>query len=385
MMRDWYIANVAGSKTIEQRIADTGGYTSGFDYLRIILSVLVLVNHSVQASYGFQAAFTKPEMIINLANMILPLFFALSGFLVSASLLRVSLPRFVGLRILRIFPALVVEVALSALILGPLLTQVDLSTYFGSTEFHSYFRNMVGDIHYYLPGVFENNPFPRMVNGPLWTVPYELECYIVLVALALLRIVKFWQLTLIALIVASGAQAYWDYSHGIPGSIYGRMLVMYFLGGVTIYGMRNFIPLRLDLFVFAFAVAFALIASSKFIYLSPIFIGYCTAWLGLLNVPKLKVIFTGDYSYGIYLYAFPIQQTVVYLSPPSLNEWYFNSIFSLIIVSIFAAFSWHCVEKPFGKLKRYLKSGNSGKRDAQLIGDADRLAKPTSDQSRSPI
>ena len=89
------------------------------------------------------------------------------------------------------------------------------------------------------------------------------------------------------------------------------------------------------------------------IYLLPFPVAYLTAYLGLQTPKKLPVIFTGDYSYGIYLYAFPIQQAVRYLMPGDQN-WYTNFLISLVFVSVFAAFSWHCIEKPMLTLKRYI-------------------------------
>src|ERR1700761_7226647 len=116
---------------------------------------------------------------------LLPMFFALSGFLVAGGHERSNtLITFFGLRIFRIMPALTVEVLLSALILGPLLTTVTRTDYFVNPEFWSYFLNVIGGIHYYLSGVFLANPV-TVVNGQLWTVRWELVCYIVLAVLAI--------------------------------------------------------------------------------------------------------------------------------------------------------------------------------------------------------
>ena len=119
--------------------------------------------------------------------MILALFFSLSGFLVTASLQRCkSLISFLGLRVLRIGPALAVETTLSAIIIGSIFTELPLAQYVADPKLHAYFLNIVGDIQYELPGVFLHNPMPDVVNAQLWTVPYELWCYVVLALLAVL-------------------------------------------------------------------------------------------------------------------------------------------------------------------------------------------------------
>jgi peptidoglycan/LPS O-acetylase OafA/YrhL len=62
----------------------------------------------------------------------------------------------------------------------------------------------------------------------------------------------------------------------------------------------------------------------------------------------------GDYSYGIYLYGFPVQQTVAYLFPAS-REWYLNALFSLPVIIALAALSWHIIERPSLSLKKVLQ------------------------------
>lgn len=176
---------------LQERLECSQSRPSGFDYMRIVLSLGVVLWHVQLICYGEGAVFGLWQKLLNpFAMMIVPMFFSLSGFLVSGSFERnKSLVTFMGLRVFRIMPALSVEVLLSALILGPLLTVLPLEAYYGSPVFHAYFWNLVGEIHYYLPGVFESNPV-RQVNGQLWTVPYELVCYVVLAGFAVLGIYK---------------------------------------------------------------------------------------------------------------------------------------------------------------------------------------------------
>lgn len=318
--------------------------------------------------------------------MILPMFFALSGFLVSSSLARVPTIRFVALRFLRIFPALAVEVFISALIIGPLLTTYTLYAYFSDEKFIVYFKNLYGNIQYLLPGVFLTNPFPEIVNGPLWTVPFELECYFVLTALALVGIFRSKLLLavavgLMAILVSVSVPSY----NPVASPIHGRMLVIYFLFGVLYFVFRDFIKLKVSLFVVFFVLSVIFVLNKSLVYLSPFTIAYCAVWIGLLNPNGIRL--PGDYSYGIYLYGCPVQQAIVYLLPRDMVHWYVLAPLSFAIVPVFAALSWHYVERPLLSLRGYVRGSSlsgtqqpSKQDDAQSAGDTpscpqqDRLA-----------
>jgi len=121
--------------------------------------------HSFSTSYGASAGdqiATGPFR--PLVCFLLPAFFALSGFLVAGSLVRNDLLSFGALRFLRIFPALIGEVVISALIIGPVFPILSLNQYFTNQTFYKYFLNVIGYIHYQLPGVFLGVPLNAMVN-----------------------------------------------------------------------------------------------------------------------------------------------------------------------------------------------------------------------------
>lgn len=359
--------------SIERRLDETAGVTSGWDYMRLSLAIGVMLAHSVTIAGG-KEAFLPINPYINkiFLSLLIPMFFCLSGFLVARSLNSVSLPVFVGLRFLRIFPALVVEVTLSALILGTILTKFDLLTYFTSGQFYEYFQNLIGIVKFQLPGVFHENPLPKIVNGSLWTVPFELQCYIALTLLAAIGIAKYWQAMLAALASMTAYNLWFDTAVQMK-AIDGRMLVLYFLAGVTFYLMRKLIPLSIAIFIACVALSSWLFLSPlfyefNFYYFAPIPVAYCTVYLGLLTPPKAPIIFSGDYSYGMYLYAFPIQQTVALaLAGTGWLTWYYDFGISLIIVSCFAAFSWFAIERPILRLKKLLLGGHLDIREREFV------------------
>src|ERR1700709_1388296 len=149
----------------------------GFTWLRLALALGIFTFHSVTITYGSAAAI--PPCLALLARLILPMFFALSGFLIASSLARsASLTQFILFRALRLLPALTVVVFVTMLLRGPLLTSDTAREYFTSREFISYLGNIAGRAQYGLPGVFSHNPRAGIINGSLWTIPVEVWCYL---------------------------------------------------------------------------------------------------------------------------------------------------------------------------------------------------------------
>ncbi len=138
------------------------------------------------------------------------------------------------------------------------------------------------------------------------------------------------------------------------GGMNGRVLVLCFFAGIVIYAYRSILP-----WSGAFAVVAAIIclllakAPGQFPILMPIFAAYLTTYLGMLDPKRSVVIDSGDYSYGLYLYAGPIQQTVAFYLGAGATMLQ-NFAISLPIGIVFALFSWWCVEKPFMKVRRFL-------------------------------
>src|ERR1700735_5709280 len=128
------------SVTIGSKLDETRGIGPGFDFLRIFLAVSVLATHSVLITQGNIHFFeSKPYTL--LYWVVLPLFFALSGFLITGSAMRLRLKDFLLNRGMRIVPALAVDICVAALIIGPIFTTLPLRQYFTRYEFYAYFAN----------------------------------------------------------------------------------------------------------------------------------------------------------------------------------------------------------------------------------------------------
>jgi peptidoglycan/LPS O-acetylase OafA/YrhL len=323
------------------------GFTAGFDYLRIGLALAVLVWHSDLLSTGsaalYRAAWSGPFRFLLAA--ILPMFFALSGFLVAGSLARTRLHQFVALRALRLIPALAVEVTLSALVLGAFFTTLPLRDYLTNRELGSYLGNIVGLMHFTLPGVFEHNPAARVVNSQLWTVPFELECYLSLVLLSLSTVLRdrraFVALVVLLSLVATAWALFLDPVSPIE-HIPGGALVVSFLAGVSLHLYRDTIPCSLALGVVAGVVAAVLLQLPNACYLASFPVAYLTIWLGLMRPPKIPF---GDLSYGVYLFHFPIEQSIMQVFP-GVGCWWQLTLIALPPSALCAWLSWNLVEHP---------------------------------------
>ena len=353
------ILRLARAMTIGERLTECNHRPAGFDWLRFVLASLVIATHTTDVVYGpaYALAVWQGPWRAPLA-MILPMFFALSGFLVAGSLERCrTMVSFLGLRVLRLVPALAVDTAIAALILGPVLTTLPLTRYFASPMLPAYALNIVGDVHYTLPGVFLTNPWPQTVNAQLWTLPYELMCYAALTLLAVLGVVRRRAAFALAvaglwlLVLARFVPFAIEHAERI-GTAMPPVLLLCFLGGVCGYLFRDRIAFSRPLAIGALVLAVVLMARPFGDFLAFVPVVYLTVWLGLQNPPRHWIVASGDYSYGMFLYGFPVQQATVALIGAA--SWQANLGIAYAVTLTLAVFSWRCVEKPALRLRPWL-------------------------------
>ncbi len=368
-------------ESIGARLDRRKGIGPGFDFLRIALSFSILAYHSWVACGRDDDVSMGPAWILIYA--LLPMFFALSGFLITGSAMRLRLRDFLINRGIRILPALAVEIVLSAILLGPVFTIFPLSQYFADPKLALYFTNILGLIRYQLPGVFLDNPLPDQVNVSLWTVPYEIVCYIAMAGMiifGLLRRPKIVACAAGTLLVLSLALdiAVGDQSGGlvnryvVHGLFLGRggVLLPAFLLGSLIFLYRYKIPYDRRIFMACLGVCLlaTLVAGEDLLggdhkvnnwahpgVLALIFcppLAYITAYVGVSDIAPVPLYSKGDYSYGVYLYGFPIQQSLSAIFPDiSVAS---HLLASVVLSSLVAMGSWHFIEKPILRVRKRL-------------------------------
>jgi peptidoglycan/LPS O-acetylase OafA/YrhL len=390
--------------TIKSRLDSFKGIGPGFDLLRIGLAFAIFYGHTLWVAGGNHPSvhtaaaaaravaatdgggWTGPKRPLHVA--LVPMFFALSGFLVMGSAFRLRDVRtFLAFRALRLFPALIVEVTLSALVLGAAFTTLPRLTYFTNGAFFRYFGNVAGQISFKLPGVFESNPVSGMVNANLWTLPAELDCYI-LASILLISGLLFRRtiLTIIFVVVAItfvGLNGFSNFAVTYQ-VLAGHTITFYFMVGVMFYVWQDRIPFNIGIFAVSALCSYVFLMLHHTIYLASPFVAYCTIYIGLLSLPKIKLLSSGDYSYGLYLYGFPISQAVVALFPSIIGHGWLNVLVSTALSFGFAAFSWHLIEKRALTLKRHLPARYFPMRARIVVTPTEVISVPLKDEELQP-
>jgi peptidoglycan/LPS O-acetylase OafA/YrhL len=346
---------VDGADNVARDLKLASDRTNNFDFIRFLAAFFVIYGHC-EALGGLPYTQLLGSPISVLGVMI---FFSLSGYLVTDSWLRQPEPMaFFAKRSLRIFPALLVVVVTSAAVLGPAMTRLSIQDYVRNIHFWYYLRNVGLYISYNLPGVFDDNPYKFAVNGSLWSLPAEYLCYILVAAIGL-TMGRLIGAGFIVGVIGLAAVNFFRFHYAGPQVVIyatdafsAASVMIYFFVGAAFRCFR--IPLHGGL---AFLMACALVVATGrlppeiFSVLLWLGLPYAVLGLGLQATPVLgRWGRFGDFSYGMYLYSFPISQTLIALSHNSINIG--ALIASVTALSIGCAFlSWHLVEKRALRLK----------------------------------
>ncbi|QMW22685.1 acyltransferase family protein [Sandaracinobacteroides saxicola] len=363
-------------RSFEARLAEYSGFGPGFDFVRLFLASGVVLWHCFPLTTGTPQLIEATPLWFFLSAMV-PLFFVVSGYLVTASANRLEVGPYLMNRAARIVPALSIVVVVSALLLGPLVSSLPVDRYFTDGMVARYLLNIMGIPGFLLPGVFEANPLKGVVNGSLWTVPHEFLSYAMMAVLMLLGLAKRWWsvgaifagLTLLAfarVLLPAGTlpgplDAVIQSNHFAQGS----KIIPYFLLGALIYLLRDRIPydgrLAALAMIYLVGVGFVVPPDARhepmLWLLSGPPLAYLVVWAGLTPLPALTIAGRGnDYSYGIYLWHFPILQLLVMAF--GFTHWGMLALVAVPIVLAVAMLSWHLVEKPVMRWrKRYSLMG----------------------------
>jgi peptidoglycan/LPS O-acetylase OafA/YrhL len=276
------------------------------------------------------------------------IFFSISGFFITRSFAgQASLARFLQARCLRLFPALIVVSVVTVLVAGFWLTTGPQTVFWAAAPEYILRNITLFSLTYDLPGVFAANVYGPAINGSLWTLSYEVLCYLGVVVAGLAGLLtrpRLFALALTGFAVVYGFNMVHPMHTRIDSLL---MLALPFAIGTAFWVWRKVIPLSAPLAVVLFGIAYL---TRQTALLEPVLaMAYSMFVIGYAQSPVLAVYNRlGDYSYGTYVYAFPIQQLLASLGIMSPLT---NIALALPATLICAVLSWHLVEAPAMRLK----------------------------------
>jgi len=329
--------------------------------------LLVLITHSYEITgfLDFEPLYNRSG--ISFGFLAVDVFFVVSGFLVTGSLVnRGNLMAFFWARILRIYPALVVAVLFCVFIIGFHYTTYSSINYLSSQEIYIFILKNATLLsptpEYYLPGTFENNPHQGIINGSLWTLPWETRMYLLLGLVALLFKPKLTPI-IISIAVVSVFLYLTNHLFSFAGSSFQSLIrfISLFFMGAGFFLLKDKVIISYSRLAILFIISTALIvilitlfifeSKTLFFIFYSLTIGYYVLYIAYSPTKWLRKFNQfGDYSYGLYIYAFPIQQSIVAQVPGIGVMSMFIISFSLTLLC--AIISWHLIEKPSLKVKK---------------------------------
>ncbi len=356
---------------------------NSFDAVRLIAALAVVLAHQLNIAGYTLPGYGQPSLGAGgpkLADAGLYVFFALSGYLVFQSLdgdPRIG--RFIAARALRIYPGVVVNVVV-CLAFGAAVTSLSATAYWGAAETWRFLLHnaaiLIAPTEFQLPGVLTESPWPS-VNVPLWTLKYEVLCYLALLALykgvtLLAEPARAAALRRAALAAAAVIMTAWF--------VYGRAHPPPPSGGLDTLGPFSVVHVVRFFAVFSAGAAYAaaepwslgrrlslagLLGTVLLIGPTPevrFVAAVLTIGFGAVALGRSRLLYSrayhriGDLSYGTYLYAFPIQMLTLSRWLDAGNFWLLTSV-DVALALACAALSWRWVERPALKLKRRRREG----------------------------
>jgi peptidoglycan/LPS O-acetylase OafA/YrhL len=340
-------------------------------FLRLFFAAVVVLSHAYPiGGFGLDPAEVWSEGRENLGNLAVAGFFVLSGFLITRSAERApNVGRFIWHRFLRIFPAFWVCLVVTVLVFAPVAAWLERGTLGPHVPFdaNSSLRYVMfnADLtmrQYGIGGLLANVPYPRAFDGSLWTLRFEFACYLAVAFLALVGVIRRRR----AVVAAAAAALFVAYAiplafaHHLPepwafdALLHGNNrlaaeLVVYFFAGAVAYLYRDVLPLTRWAGVLALIAGVVALHWSIYSIVDPIAFSLATLWLAA-ELPLRDVDRRIDLSYGLYIYAFPLQQLAAAAGLMSLGVLGFT-VLPLVGALALACVSWFVVERPSLALK----------------------------------
>lgn len=333
---------------------------NNFNIIRLLAALLVIYVHSFAI---FKINIDEPiakvlHSGVSLGEFAVYVFFIISGYLITASFVRSkSNWHYFKARLLRIYPGLMAVMLLTAFVVGPLVSNLDMKTYFQSFQVYLYpFKGIpLVTATSNLPGVFADNQYANAVNGSLWTLFWEFLCYIGVAILGNLKLLT----QKVILVLIGSATLVSILIHFLPQNnfvVHSLTLVvpmfLAFFADMLFYFMKSDIYFKgvwIGLALVSYIIFSNVNLSFTSLYILPLtYLVFALSYSRTIRLYKFGSKY--DISYGAYIYAFVIQQTIYHVTNSTL-PFIINIILSVVITIPFAFLSYVLVEKPALRLK----------------------------------
>ncbi len=303
-------------------LSDYTKYSYNLQFSRFVLSVFVILSHSFPLSTGKTTGewlFILSKGQLTFGTIAVTAFFLCGGYYATKSMIEKNDNYYLLLRLIRLIPELLL-VVLACTIMGSFVSSLTLLEYFTNIKTYKYLLNGFMILIHELPGVFLTNIYTATINGALWTLPVEYICCCGLfigVKFGLHKIKRFF--IFVTLLAVAGIII--GQTNYISGELKSTFIACIFFGlGVIFYIFRRYIFLSRPVFFVCsiLTVVLFVIGHSRIaMYLLFPYLWFYL-WMNDKRMPKYLCAL-GRYSYAIYLWGFPIQQTVVHFFGGSMN------------------------------------------------------------------
>ena len=344
---------------------------NSLNFLRLVLAFCVVYSHASDLGWG-----GLHDVVVNgttLGTVALYGFFGISGYLIAGSALRNRVGRYLWQRVLRIFPAFWVCLLVTAFAFGAIALAINPLPHCG---YVCYLKLRPGPFSFVYKNSFLKLSQFNVANGKLfladislWSLLFEFLCYLLLAALSFVGVLRhrgwvalialgIFGALLITTLVPSLNSMFNGHSNYVPMNL--MVLSLAFLGGTLIYLYRERVPdsaLLTVVCTIAFVATLYLPTGSHAWTVNPskfgvFLLAYPLLWLGA-HLPCYWIGSKNDYSYGVYIYGYPLTMLLVSLGAERVGFWPFMGLTASFTLA-FAVASWWLVEKHALRLKRVI-------------------------------
>lgn len=325
---------------------------NSFDIIRLIAAFMVLYSHQFSLSGLQEPIFLKWN---SLGYIAVAIFFSISGYFMPKSFGRSdNFIRFIIKRCKRIFPGLFACSIFMYCFIGVIFNTNSISEYLLSGDaLTKVIRNSVF-IQEQVPGVFSNFKYKEIINGSLWTLPIEFTCYILIGFF--LSISNSWKSPAILLLTSVIATIALNYQtdlyayYSVPFKFLALFMIPFSLGSLLSFTESSWWRYRFKIIAVSFLMLLATNAKPEIQIIGLLCVTTITIISGL-SIKDTVINGRFDISYGVYIYAFPVQQIMINLVT---HDFYLSLLISSVCTIILSSISYRYVERPF--LTRKMKS-----------------------------